>query len=99
MKNKTVIITGASTGIGKAIAKHFIERESNVIMNSSTKENLNKAYQELGSPKNAICLVGDISKQETSKNLISLALEKFKTIDVLINNAGVFAPLNLAKTI
>ncbi|WP_109435332.1 MULTISPECIES: SDR family NAD(P)-dependent oxidoreductase [Aquimarina] len=92
MKNKTVIITGASTGIGKAIAKHFIERESNVIMNSSNEENLKAAYKELGSPSNAMYLFGDISKQETGKKLIALALDKFNAVDVLINNAGVFSP-------
>ncbi|WP_430409394.1 SDR family NAD(P)-dependent oxidoreductase [Kordia sp.] len=92
MKNKTVIITGASTGIGKEIAKYFITRGSNIVMNSSSEENLRKAYHELGSPSNAIYFAGDISKQETGKNLIDLALKKFNTVDVLINNAGVFAP-------
>lgn len=92
MKNKTVIITGASTGIGKEIAKYFITRGSNVVMNSSNEENLRKAYDEFGSPANAIYLAGDISKQETGQNLIALAIKKFNSVDVLINNAGVFAP-------
>lgn len=92
MKNKTVIITGASTGIGKAIAKLFIEKGSNVVMNSSNEENLRKAYNEFGSPSNAIYLAGDISKQETGQSLIALALKQFNSVDVLINNAGVFAP-------
>lgn len=92
MDNKTIIVTGASTGIGKEIAKHFIKRGSNVVMNSSNKENLERAFKELGSPTNAAYLVGDISKQETGQKLAQLALEKFDTIDVLINNAGVFSP-------
>ncbi|RKR13005.1 NAD(P)-dependent dehydrogenase (short-subunit alcohol dehydrogenase family) [Maribacter vaceletii] len=92
MKNKTVIITGASSGIGKEIAKYFIAKESNVVMNSSKEENLRKTYVEFGAPKNAVFLAGDISKQETSKKLVDLALKEFKTIDVLINNAGVFSP-------
>lgn len=92
MKNKTVIITGASTGIGKEITKHFLERGSNVVMNSSNKENLEKAYNELGAPANATYLVGDISKQEISKKLAQLALDTFHSIDVLINNAGIFSP-------
>ncbi|TGV00753.1 SDR family NAD(P)-dependent oxidoreductase [Flavivirga rizhaonensis] len=92
MENKTVIITGASSGIGKEIAKHFIARKSNVIMNSSNKDNLKKAYKALDSPLNAAYLAGDISKQETGQKLVALALEKFKSVDVLINNAGVFSP-------
>lgn len=92
MENKTVIVTGASTGIGKAIAKLFIEKGSNVVMNSSNVENLKATYEEFGSPENAIYLAGDISEQETGKNLIALALKTFNSVDVLINNAGVFAP-------
>lgn len=92
MKNKTVIITGASTGIGKEIAKYFLAQGSNVVMNSSNEENLQKAYEELNTPSQTAYLVGDISKQETGQRLVALALEKFNAVDVLINNAGVFSP-------
>ncbi|MEQ8422436.1 MAG: SDR family oxidoreductase [Arenibacter algicola] len=92
MKNKTVIITGASSGIGKAISKYFIEKGSNVVMNSSNEENLMKTYKEFNYPSNAVYLAGDISKQETGKKLRDLAMKKFNSVDVLINNAGVFAP-------
>ena len=92
MDNKTIIITGASSGIGKEIAKYFIARKSNVVMNSSNEENLKKAYEEFGAPLNATYLAGDISKQETGQKLVALALEKFNSVDVLINNAGVFSP-------
>ncbi len=92
MKNKTVIITGASSGIGKVIAKYFIERESKVVMNASNAENLKKTFEEFGSPSNATYFAGDISKRATGQKLVALALEKFNSVDVLINNAGVFAP-------
>ncbi len=92
MKNKTVIITGASTGIGKAVAAYFIDRASNVVMNSSNEDNLRKAYEDLGSPSNAIYFAGDISDSNTGKALVRLAKETFDSVDVLINNAGVFAP-------
>lgn len=92
MKDKTVIITGASTGIGKAIAKLFIEKGSNVVMNSSNETNLKAAFLQLGSPENAIMVTGDISKKEVSDEIVKAAIEKFQTIDVLVNNAGVFQP-------
>ena len=92
MKNKTVIVTGASTGIGKAIAKLFIEKGNNVVMNSANEENLKVTYEEFGSPENAILVVGDISKKQVGEEIVTKAIEKFRTIDVLVNNAGVFQP-------
>nr|WP_299383068.1 SDR family oxidoreductase [Allomuricauda sp.] len=92
MKNKTVIVTGASTGIGKEITRFFADKGSNVIMNSSKTDNLKLAYSQLGSPSNVIYYVGDISLAETGKQLVQLAKEKFGSVDVLINNAGVFSP-------
>ena len=92
MKSKTVIITGASTGIGKAITAIFLERGSKVVMNSSNQQNLKQAYEDLGSPEEAVYLAGDISKRETAAQLVELAKSKFGSVDVLINNAGVFAP-------
>lgn len=92
MKGKTVIITGASTGIGKAIARHFINKGSNVVMNSKNESNLKAAYAELGHPANAITLAGDIGKKTIGKQLIQQATEQFGQVDVLINNAGVFHP-------
>ncbi len=92
MKNKTVIVTGASTGIGKAIARLFIEKGSNVVMNSSNEENLKATFAEFGSPKNAIMVAGDISKKQVGTAIVEKAIEQFKTVDVLVNNAGVFEP-------
>jgi len=93
MTNKTVIITGASTGIGKAIARLFIERGSNVVMNSSNKENLMAAFAEFGHPKNAIMVAGDIAKKKVSEEIVAKAIDMFQTVDVLVNNAGVFQPM------
>ncbi|PRX57031.1 SDR family NAD(P)-dependent oxidoreductase [Flagellimonas meridianipacifica] len=92
MKNKTAIITGASTGIGKETAKYFLERGYNVVMNSSSEANLKKAFEDLGAPSNAAYVPGDISERKTAQQLVNLALERFGSIDVLINNAGVFSP-------
>ncbi|WP_420401318.1 SDR family NAD(P)-dependent oxidoreductase [Flagellimonas sp.] len=92
MKGKTVIVTGASTGIGYAIAKLFIEKGSNVIMNANNPERLEKAYQDLGSPTNAIPVSGDVGQKTTGQELVRVALSDFGSVDVLINNAGVFHP-------
>lgn len=89
---KTVIVTGASSGIGKEIAKLFITKDFNVVMNSLNEDNLRRTYQEFGSPLNAVLVVGDISKKSVTQDLVNVAIKNFGTLDVLINNAGVFAP-------
>ncbi|OJJ23418.1 glucose dehydrogenase [marine bacterium AO1-C] len=91
-KNKVVIVTGASTGIGFAIAQFFINKGSQVVMNASHPDRLKKAYMSLGAPKNVTYVAGDISLAATGKKLARMALEKYGRIDVLVNNAGVFAP-------
>ncbi|MEO2052899.1 MAG: SDR family oxidoreductase [Allomuricauda sp.] len=92
MKNKTVIITGASTGIGKAIAQLFIEKGNNVVMNSANESRLRATYEEFGAPENAVMVPGDVSDKEVGEKLVQEAISNFGTLDVLINNAGVFAP-------
>lgn len=92
MNGKTVVITGASTGLGKAIAQLFINKGSNVVMNSSNEANLRAAYADLGSPSNVITIVGDIAQKHVGEQIVETAFERFHSVDVLINNAGVFQP-------
>ncbi|GAB2638767.1 SDR family oxidoreductase [Emticicia sediminis] len=89
---KTVIVTGASSGVGKAIAQYFLEHGWNVVMNASNAENLQKTYDEFGSPTTAICVAGNIANKSTGELLVKTALDVFGSVDVLINNAGIFAP-------
>lgn len=92
MNKKTVIVTGASTGIGKSIAKLFMTNGHNVVMNASNEENLRRTYEEFGLAKNVLYVVGDISDKTTGEKLVSKAVENFDSVDVLVNNAGIFAP-------
>lgn len=92
MNKKTAIVTGASTGIGKSITRLFLDRGYNVVMNSVTPENLEKTYLEFGSPVQAKMVAGDISQKSVGEELVRTAIKYFGTVDVLINNAGVFAP-------
>jgi NAD(P)-dependent dehydrogenase (short-subunit alcohol dehydrogenase family) len=90
MKKQTIIITGASSGIGKEVAKYFLDRGDNVVINSTTKEKLEQAYQELGAGPNVAMVAGDVSKKATGEKLVATAVEKFGSADVLVNNAGIF---------
>lgn len=91
MKKQTVIVTGASSGIGEAAAKYFLDRGDNVVINSTTQEKLVSVYEKLGAGSNLAMLVGDVQDKTTGEQLVALAKERFNTVDVLVNNAGIFA--------
>ena len=90
MKKQTIIVTGASSGIGKAVAKYFLDRGDNVVINSSTTRKLEEAYKELGGGPNLAMVAGDVSHRSTGDKLLAVALEKFGSADVLVNNAGIY---------
>lgn len=88
--NKTAIVTGASSGIGFAIAAEYLKRGYNVVGNARTLARLQIAAEKLGSPKNFLMVEGDISKPATAKKLFEQAIAAFGKVDILINNAGIF---------
>ncbi len=90
MKRQTVIVTGASSGIGFGIARYFVERGDNVVINSLDESRLYKAYNELGAGDNLTFVAGNVAGKETGARLAAKAVEKFGSIDVLVNNAGIF---------
>jgi NAD(P)-dependent dehydrogenase (short-subunit alcohol dehydrogenase family) len=90
MKKQTIIVTGASSGIGKEIARHFLAHGDNVVINSSTPEKLEQVYQELGAGENLAMVAGDVRDKRTGEQLLATAVARFGTADVLINNAGIY---------
>ena len=90
MKKQTIIVTGASSGIGKEVARYFLEQGDNVVINSTTPEKLEQVYQELGAGPNLAMVAGNVSDKHTGEKLVATAVEKFGSADVLVNNAGIF---------
>ena len=90
MKTITSIITGASTGIGKAIAVLFLQHGHNLVINSANDDNLKATFNELGHHDRLAMVIGDISKPSTGQSLVDKAVERFGSVDVLVNNAGIF---------
>ncbi len=83
---KTAIVTGASRGIGAGIVKGFVERGFNVVANS---RNMTQSTEIAAS--NQVALVdGDIGEPATAARIVETALFRFKSIDALVNNAGIF---------
>lgn len=92
MEKRTVIVTGGSRGIGKAISTRFAKEGYNVVINYyKNDEEANKLKAKLEKDYNAEVLLiqGDVSKDEDVKNLINETINRFKTINVLVNNAGI----------
>lgn len=90
MKQQTIIITGASSGIGKATAAYFLAKGDNVVINSASPDKLAQAFRELGAGPNLAMLAGSVQDKHTGAALAALAMERFGSIDVLVNNAGIF---------
>lgn len=86
-QRKTVIVTGASQGIGAGVANLFLERGYNVVANSRNISRKN----ELQRSDNLVLVDGDIAQAETAEKLIDVAIERFGSVDALVNNAGIFS--------
>ena len=88
---KIAIITGASKGIGREIAKELARKQIKVIVNyNHSEEEANKLKEELKKENIEIDIFkADLTKREEIKNLVQFTLKKYKKIDILINNAGI----------
>lgn len=91
LKGKIVVITGASSGIGKAMAEEFAKRGANLVLGARQYVALCELGQELEKQYNiqAVAVQCDVSVEEDCRHLIGQALVTFKRIDVLVNNAGI----------
>lgn len=88
MKQKTIIVTGASQGIGASIATLFLDRGYNVVGTSRHISSKNELRQS-----DHLALVdGDIGQTATAQHVVKTALERFGSVDALVNNAGIFFP-------
>ena len=107
MKDKVVLITGASGGMGRAIAQKFAEDGANIALNDigAAEENLKKTAEELGgnpapetsSRYGARYFLADVSKLEEVEKMIRDIQKEFGRLDILVNNAGICQDKTLAK--
>ncbi len=90
MKNKVVIITGASSGIGLATAWEFARLHAKVVMAARNKKNLDEEVAKIKAHGFvAFAVKTDVSKREDCQRLIEESIKKYEKIDILINNAGI----------
>jgi NAD(P)-dependent dehydrogenase (short-subunit alcohol dehydrogenase family) len=88
VRGKTVIVTGASAGIGEALARALVAAGANVVLASRNVEALNSLANELGQEQTLV-VPTDVTQREQVEALVNRTVERFGRLDVLVNNAGV----------
>ena len=95
-KDKVVLVTGSSVGLGYEIAKSYLKSGANLIICSKNYKKIRKAHKSLESIKKksqkVFSLSVDVSKAQDVYKLIKFSIKKFKKIDILINNAAILGP-------
>src|SRR5438270_9316836 len=88
LQNKVAVITGASMGIGEAIAKLFLQQCAKVVLCARDLERSKAAEQRIGGGDYTLSLLGDVSRREQVDAVVKTTLAKFGRIDIWVNNAG-----------
>ena len=95
---KVVVITGASSGLGEAIARHLASLGAKVVLGARRTERLEKLVAEINLVKGqAVAVPTDVTKRQDVERLASTAVEQFDRLDVLVNNAGIMQLSSLDK--
>ncbi|MEK5645756.1 3-oxoacyl-ACP reductase [Paenibacillus rhizosphaerae] len=90
-QGKVYIITGGSSGLGKAMAVELVKREANVVINGRREQALVDAAKDIDpTGKHVHIVAGDVVETKVAQQIVDEALEKFGRVDTLINNAGIF---------
>lgn len=101
--NKSVIVTGASTGLGFEISKYFLKFGANLIICSSNRQNIKKAFIKLKkiikNDQKIFYRITDVSSLKQVKQLVNFSIKKLKNIDILVNNAGIYGPKGNIETL
>ncbi len=90
LEGKSIVVTGASAGMGQAIVTRFVEEGANVVAVARRKERLEELAESLkDSPGKVVIYAGDVSDSAVCEGMIDLAVKEFGRLDVLVNNAGI----------
>ncbi|MEW5803141.1 MAG: SDR family oxidoreductase [bacterium] len=93
LEGKKAVVTGGSRGIGKAIARAFLEEGASVAITGRNQDELEKTAEELSSFGPVRSFKADISREQDARHMISEVLAAFGGVDILVNNAGIQGPI------
>jgi len=97
LQNKVIIVTGSTTGIGKAIAKRCVEEGAKVVLHGLEEDWGNEVLNEIGK-NDAVLHIEDISNDGAPQRLVDLAINTFGKLDAVVNNAAIVASSNIHTT-
>lgn len=90
LKGKTAVVTGASRGLGFAIAQALLEEGTRIIITGRKEEALNQACQQLQKSGGEVySVVMDVADTKSAQQLLDVCKQRFNTLDILVNNAGI----------
>ena len=96
LERRSAIITGANQGLGLEIARAFVREGANILICAREKRRLEGAHEYLRSlakpGQKVIAELADVSREEHCRHLVNRALEEFGSIQILVNNAGIYGP-------
>ncbi|MFK3976666.1 SDR family oxidoreductase [Shewanella vesiculosa] len=99
VENKVIVITGASSGMGEAAARHLASMGAKVVLGARRADRIEQLVSEIKAKGGeALALATDVTNKNDVKNLVDAAINTFGRIDVLINNAGVM-PLSMFESV
>jgi short-subunit dehydrogenase len=89
-QGKTIVITGASAGIGQALARQLAERGANLVLAARNAQALEESLRQCqAAGAGAIAVVADVAERDDCRRLVEKTVEQFGQLDVLVNNAGI----------
>jgi len=97
LENKVIIVTGSTTGIGKAIAKRCVAEGAKVVIHGLEKDWGRDVVEQIGKDK-AVFHIEDLSADGATQRLVDLALSTFGKLDAIVNNAAIVASSNIHTT-
>ena len=97
LQDRAAIVTGAGSGLGKAIARAFVRNGARVVVNDLTMEAAQQAITEMPFPERCVAVAGSVTAAETIRALAATCVDSFGRLDIVVNNAAILPP-GLVKT-